>query len=60
MAYQKLLWIKEGSLHLHVWGQSLCTHISHCITWFRTQLILTTLQIRYHSHLWDHSSTGQL
>ena len=22
---------------------------SHCITWFQTQLILTTCQIRYHS-----------
>ena len=34
--------------------------VSHCITWFQTQLILTTCQIRYHSHLWDHRSTGQL
>ena len=34
--------------------------VSHCITWFQTQLILTTRQIRYHSHLWDHRSTGQL
>ena len=25
-----------------------CT--THCITWFQTQLILTTRQIRYHSH----------
>ena len=24
--------------------------VSHCITWFHTQLILTTCQIRYHSH----------
>ena len=49
--------------------QSLCpTHtgkptgvaVSHCITRFQTQLILTTCQIRYHSHLWDHRSTGQL
>ena len=24
------------------------------------ELILTTCQIRYHSHLWDHRSTGQL
>ena len=48
--------------------QSLClTHtgkptgvaVSHCITWFQTQLILTTCQIRYHSHLWDHRSTAQ-
>ena len=22
--------------------------VSHCITWFQTQLILTTCQIRYH------------
>ena len=34
--------------------------VSHCITWFQTQLILTTCQIRYHSHLWDHRRTGQL
>ena len=39
-------------------AQSLClTHtgkptgvaVSHCITWFQMQLILTTCQIRYHS-----------
>ena len=24
--------------------------VSHCITWFQTQLILTTCQIRYHGH----------
>ena len=24
--------------------------VSHCITWFQTQLILTACQIRYHSH----------
>ena len=34
--------------------------VSHCITWFQTRLILTTCQIRYHSHLWGHRSTGQL
>ena len=34
--------------------------VSQCIKWFRTQLILTTCQICYHSHLWDHNSTGQL
>ena len=34
--------------------------VSHCITWFQTQLILAKCQIRYHSHLWDHRSTGQL
>ena len=28
--------------------------VSHCITSFQTQLSLTTFQIRYHSHLWDH------
>ena len=30
------------------------------IYYFQTQLILTTCQIRYHSHLWDHRSTGRL
>ena len=34
--------------------------VSPCITWFQTQLILITCQMRYHSHLWDHRSTGQL
>ena len=34
--------------------------VSHCIARFQTQLIRTTCQIRYHSHLWDHRSTGQL
>ena len=34
--------------------------VSHCTTWFQTQLILTTCQNRYHSHLRDHGSTGQL
>ena len=34
--------------------------VSHCITWFQTQLIPTACQIRYHSHLWDHRSTGHL
>ena len=28
--------------------------VSHCTTRFQTQLFLTTCQIRYHSHLWDH------
>ena len=52
-------------LHFEPWSgfffslQSLClTHtgkpigvaVFHCITWFQTQLILTTCQIRYHSH----------
>ena len=34
--------------------------VSHCMTWFQTQLILSRCLIRYHSHLWDHRSTGQL
>ena len=34
--------------------------VSHCITWFQTQLILTMCHIQYHGHLWDHRSTGQL
>ena len=34
--------------------------IFRCITWFQTQPIPTTCQIRYHSHLWGHRSTGQL
>ena len=35
-------------------GKPTSVAVSHCITWFQTQLILTTCQIRYHSHLWDH------
>ena len=58
--------------HLICTSTHYCTHqaqitwhnltyiVSHCITWFQTQLILTTCQTRYHSHLWDHCSTGQL
>jgi hypothetical protein len=31
--------------------------VSHCITWFSDSANpLTTCQIRYHSHLWDHRS----
>ena len=45
---------QSGSKRLH------CGGVSHCITWFQTQLILTMCQIRYRSHLWDHRSTGQL
>ena len=30
------------------------------LTWFQTQLVRTTCQIRYPSHVWDHCSTGQL
>ena len=41
-------------------GFPVCVRHNDCITWFQTQLILTTCQIRYHSHLWDHRSTGQL
>ena len=46
-------WVVSFSL------QSLClTHtgkptgvaVSHCITWFQTQLIHTACQIRYHTH----------
>ena len=47
------------SLCLMHTGEPTGVAVSHCITWFQTQLILTTCQIRYHSHLWDHRSTGQ-
>ena len=40
-------------------GKATGVAVSHCITWFQTQLILTMCQIHYHSH-WDHGSTGQL
>ena len=30
--------------------------VSHCISWFQTQLILTTCHIHSHSHLWDWAS----
>ena len=48
------------SLCLMHTGKPMGVAVSHCITWFQTQLILTTRQIRYHSHLCDHRSTGQL
>ena len=69
MKYQQPL--TAFSLHPAVFFslQSLClmhtgkptgVAVPHCITWFQTQLIPTTCQIRYHSHLWDYRSTGQL
>ena len=48
------------SLCLMHTGKPMGVAVSHCITWFQTELILTTYQIHYHSHLWDHRSTGQL
>ena len=48
------------SLCLTHTGKPMGVAVSHCITWFQTQLIVTACQIRYHSHLWDHRSTGQL
>ena len=74
-AFAVLLALRGGlsafSLHTAVFFslQSLClmhtgkptgVAVSHCITRFQTQLILTTCQIRYHNQLWDHRSTGQL
>ena len=34
--------------------------VSHCLTCFQTQLLLTACHIRCHSDLWDHWSIGQL
>ena len=48
------------SLCLMCTGSPTDVAVSHCITWFQTQLILTTCQIRYHSHFWDHCRSGQL
>ena len=48
------------SLCLMRTGKPVGVAVSHCMTWFQTQLILTTCQIRYLSHLWDHCSTEQL
>ena len=53
--------ISAFNLHMAVFFslQSLClmhtgkptgVAVSHCITWFLTQLILITCQIRYHGH----------
>ena len=41
-------------------GKLMGVAVSHCITWFHTQLIFSACQIRYHSHLWDHCRTGLL
>ena len=49
----------EESAPTHT-GKSTGVAVSHCITRFQTQPILMTCQIRYHSHVWDHRSTGQL
>ena len=38
------------SLCLMHTGKPTGVAVSHCITWFQTQLILTTCQVRYHSH----------
>ena len=38
------------SLCLMHTGKPTGVAVSHCITWFQTQLILTACQIRYHSH----------
>ena len=32
--------------------------VSHSITWFQTQLIVTACQIRCHGRLWDQSPTA--
>ena len=48
------------SLCLMHTGKPTGVAVSHCITWFQTQLILTTCQIRYLRLLWDHRRTGQL
>jgi hypothetical protein len=48
------------SLCLMHTGKPTGVAVSHCITWFQTQLIPTTCQIRYHSHSWDDRSAAQL
>ena len=49
----------QSSCLMHM-GKRTGVAVSHRISWFQTQLIPTACQIRYHSHLWDHRSTGQL
>ena len=39
----------EQSLYLVHTGKPTGVAVSHCMTWFQTQLILTTCQIRYHA-----------
>ena len=41
-------------------GKPLGVARSHRITWFQTQVILGTCQIRYRRHLWGHRSTLNL
>ena len=48
------------SLCLMHTGKPMGVAVSHWIAWLQTQLIPTTCQIRYHSHLWDPRRTGQL
>ena len=52
--------IQAWLVTIHNGSENTGVAVSHCITWFQTQLILPTCQIRYYRHLWDHRGTGQL
>ena len=54
------IFFSPQSLRLMHTGEPTGVAASHCITWFQTQLIITTRQICYHSHLSDHRTTRQL
>jgi hypothetical protein len=43
-------------LNLYAFGRG----SSHCISWYRIQLVLTACDVRYHTVLWDNRSPGQL
>ena len=48
--YTPLSLFSRQSLCLVHTGKPKGVAVSHCITWFQTQPILTTCQTRYHSH----------
>ena len=49
---------KERTAQMLPLGKPMGVAVSRCITWYQNQQILTTCQIRYHSHLWDHRRSG--
>ena len=48
--FQPLFFFSLRSLCLTHTGNPTGVALSHCITWFQSQLLRTTCQIRYHSH----------
>ena len=47
--WKKPGWCSRCLMHT---GKPTGVAVSHCMTWFQTQLMCTMCQIRYHSHRW--------